>query len=86
MKTRFVGPLLLCGTLMSVGCVSPQPTSLESMRDLEARKLALRCYTEREGERLMFGPHATFIACHNWARKVMQVRYPQAPSTVTAFN
>ena len=56
------------------------------MRDLEARKLALRCYTEREGERLMFGPHATFIACHNWARKVMQVRYPQAPSTVTAFN
>ncbi len=77
MKRHFAAILLLCGTLLTAGCVTSQPTTLEGMRDLESRKLALRCYNKHEGERLVFGAMNTFNACSRWAQRVMQVRYPK---------
>ena len=86
MRTRLARVLLLCSLFLSVGCAIPQPTTLQGMQDLEARKLALQCWADREGERLVFGAHATFTACNRWAHQVMALRYPAAPAAVRAFN
>lgn len=86
MNRHFAAMLLLCGPLMTAGCVSPQPTTLEGMRDMESRKLALQCYKKNEGERLFFGAHAIFNACSQWAHHVMQVRYPQAPVLINTHK
>ena len=58
----------------------------QGMRDLEARKLALPCWADHEGGRLVFGAHATFTARNRWAHEVMALRDPAAPAAVRAFN
>ena len=63
---------------VSAGCVTQDPTSLDGMQFQTARKLALQCYVEREGERFVYGPGQVFHACSQWAQRVVRVQYPQA--------
>ncbi len=80
--------LFFAAMAVSAGCMTPNqaPTSLEGMRSQEARKLAMQCYADREGERLFAGPQAVYLACSRWAHAVVQVRYRQTVPVASAFN
>ena len=87
MTRHLAAMLLLCGPLMTAGCMNSQPpTTLEGMRAMERQKLMLQCYSELDGERFLYGAHATITACSRWARQVVKVRYPQTPAAVNTYQ
>ena len=66
---------------MMAGC-STNPNAELAAADLEARKLAMSCYSEREGDRLVYGGGQVWQMCAAWAKRVVANEL-QALSAVT---
>jgi hypothetical protein len=73
-----VSPTLAAGLLLAVaGCASaPPPGSLQALQNDMARRLAVQCYWEHEGERALFGGFAVHSACMRWAESQVRARFP----------
>ena len=81
---RIYQAMLASVILFVVGCASTPPITLAEMQADQARKLAVRCYWEHEGERWVVGRGEVFAACNQWANKVVRVRYDQSSTSHSA--
>ena len=54
---------LLFLALALAGCAATEPTSLAAMQDHQVRSLAMACYHENDGFRLVYGGHRVWEAC-----------------------
>lgn len=82
----FTRLVLLSAMAFSLGCANQtSPTSLAAMQADSSRQLAMACYWENDGLRLVAGPAAAFSACRKWADGVTRVRYPKS-NTASSFS
>lgn len=54
---------LLFLALALAGCAATESTSLAAMQNHQVRSLAMACYRENDGFRLVYGSHRMWAAC-----------------------
>jgi hypothetical protein len=65
--------------LASGGCASSTPTnSLEAHQNNVIRRMAIECYWQNEGLRVVHGDLRIYTSCRHWARRQVQVSMPAA--------